>query len=65
MRGSDPNPIDTGFAKSKTNAVDPEIARNQKYDNHYTNDGKDIHFALLPIHDDGVWRACKQCIRRH
>lgn len=40
--------------------MDPEIARNQDYDDHYANDSKDIHFALLPLHDDGA-----RCARRH
>jgi hypothetical protein len=48
---------ETGFVRSKAEAVDSEIARNQKYDNHYANDSKDVHFALLPFHDDGVQRA--------
>jgi hypothetical protein len=43
--------------------MDPEIARNQKYDNHYANDGEDVHFALLPFHDDGAGRT--PFIRRH
>ena len=24
--------------------MDPEVASNQDYDDHYTNDGKDVHF---------------------
>jgi hypothetical protein len=28
-------------------AMDPEIARNQNYDDHYANDGKDVHFVPL------------------
>jgi hypothetical protein len=31
--------------------MDPEIARNQNYDDNYANDGKDVHSALLPLHD--------------
>jgi hypothetical protein len=31
-------------AGSKATAMDPEIASNQDYDDHYTNDGKDVHF---------------------
>jgi hypothetical protein len=26
--------------------MDPEIARNQNYDDHYANDSKDVHSAL-------------------
>ena len=37
--------------------MDPEIARNQNYDNHYANDREDVHSALLPFHDDSVRRA--------
>jgi hypothetical protein len=38
-------PVATGLGRSKANAMDSEITRNQKYDNDYANDGKDIHFA--------------------
>jgi hypothetical protein len=31
--------------------MDSEIARNQDYDDHYADDGKDIHPALLPRYD--------------
>jgi hypothetical protein len=35
--------------------MDPKIARNQKYDNHYANDRKDVHFAhsqsMMAAHD--------------
>jgi hypothetical protein len=34
------------FVRSKAKAVDPEISRNQKYDDHYANDGKYVHFSL-------------------
>jgi hypothetical protein len=34
--------------------MSPEIARNQDYDDYYANDRKDIHSALLPLHDDGA-----------
>jgi len=27
--------------------MDPEIARNQNYDDHYANDGEDVHCDLL------------------
>jgi hypothetical protein len=37
--------------------MDPEIARNQNYDDHYANDSEDVHSALLPFHDDSVQRA--------
>jgi hypothetical protein len=36
--------------------MDPEIARNQNYDNHHANDREDVHSALLPFHD-GAGRA--------
>jgi hypothetical protein len=29
--------------------MDPEIARNQNYDDHYANDSEDVHSALLPF----------------
>ena len=29
--------------------MDAEIARNQNYDDHYANDSKDVHSALLPL----------------
>ena len=32
--------------------MDPEIARNQNYDDHYANDGEDVHSVLLLFHDD-------------
>ena len=35
----------------------PEIARNQNYDDHYANDSKYIHSALLPLDDDGTRRT--------
>ena len=37
--------------------MDPEIARNQNYDDHYANDSEDVHSALLPFHDDSARRA--------
>src|ERR1700745_4295985 len=46
------SPLKTGFARSKAKAMDPEIARNQDYDDHYANDSEDVHSALLPFHDD-------------
>src|ERR1700739_3535916 len=45
------------FVKSKAKAMDPEIARNQNYDDHYANDSEDVHSALLPFHDDSARRA--------
>jgi hypothetical protein len=50
-------PLKTGFARSKAKAMDPEIARNQNYDDYYANDSEDVHSALLPFHDDSAWRA--------
>jgi hypothetical protein len=35
----------------------PEIARNQNYYDHYANDSKYIHSALLPLDDDGTRRT--------
>ena len=43
-----------GFARSKAKAMDPEIARNQNYDDHYANDSEDVHSALLPFYDDSA-----------
>jgi hypothetical protein len=37
--------------------MNPEIARNQNYDDHYTNDSENVHSALLPLRDDGARRA--------
>ena len=31
--------------------MDSEIAGNQNYDDHYANNCKDVHSALLPLHD--------------
>jgi hypothetical protein len=42
--------------------MNPEIARNQNYDYHYANDSKDVHSALLPLHDDGARYARTPCI---
>ena len=39
------------FARSKNKAMDAEIARNQNYDDHDADDGKDVHSALLPYYD--------------
>ncbi len=39
------------FAKSKTNTMNPEIARDQNYDDHHADDSKDVHFVLPPHHD--------------
>jgi hypothetical protein len=50
-------PLKTGFATSKAKAMDPEIARDQNYDDHYANDSEDVHSALLPFHDDSARRA--------
>jgi hypothetical protein len=48
--------------RSKAKAMDPEIARNQNYDDHYANDSEDVHSALLPFHDDSVRRARKPSV---
>jgi hypothetical protein len=37
--------------------MDPEIARNQNYDDHHANDSEDVHSALLLLLDDGARRA--------
>jgi hypothetical protein len=37
--------------------MDPEIARNQNYDDHYANDSEDVHSILLPFHDNSARRA--------
>ena len=37
--------------------MDPKIARNQNYDDHYANDSEDVHSALLPFHDDSARHA--------
>src|ERR1700730_5612869 len=50
-------PSKTGFVRSKAKAMDPEIARNQNYDDHYANDSEDVHSVLLPFHDDTARRA--------
>jgi hypothetical protein len=50
-------PSKAGFARSKAKAMDPEIARNQNYDDHYANDSEDVHSALLPFPDDSALRA--------
>jgi len=50
-------PSKTGFVRSKAKAVDPEIARNQNYDDHHANDSEDVHSVLLPFHDDSARRA--------
>jgi hypothetical protein len=42
----------TGSVRSKAKAMDPEIARNQNYDDHHANDSEDVHSALLPLHDE-------------
>src|ERR1700736_2363401 len=57
-------PSKTGFVRSKAKAMDPEIARNQNYDDHYANDSEDVHSALLPFHDDSARRARSMMIAR-
>ena len=37
--------------------MDPEVARNQNYDDHYANDGEDVHSVLLLFHDESARRA--------
>ena len=37
--------------------MDPEVARNQNYDDHHANYSEDVHSALLPFHDDSARRA--------
>jgi hypothetical protein len=37
------NATSDGIAGSEAEAMDPEIARNQKYHDHNANDGKDVH----------------------
>jgi hypothetical protein len=51
------------FTRSEAKAMDPEIARNQDYDDHYANDGKDVHFCSTPLDGDGARRACTPRIR--
>jgi hypothetical protein len=46
-----------GFRKLKVKAMDPKIARNQNYDDHYANDSEDVHSAILPFHDDSARHA--------
>jgi hypothetical protein len=42
--------------------MDPEIARNQDYDDHYANDGEDVH--SVPLHSMMMGRcACTPHIR--
>jgi hypothetical protein len=40
------------FTRSIDNAMHPEIARNQNYDDHYADDSKDVHYVLLLLRDD-------------
>jgi hypothetical protein len=42
----------TGFVRSKDDAVEPKISSNQKYDDHYANDGKNVHFAVPSLRAD-------------
>jgi hypothetical protein len=55
--------IKKGLDRSKAKAMHPEIARNQNYNDHYANNSKDVHSALL--HDDGGRRARTECIRHY
>jgi hypothetical protein len=38
-----------GFARSKAQAMHPEIACNNNYDDYYANDREDVHWSLLPL----------------
>jgi hypothetical protein len=49
------------FARSIDNAMQLEIARHQNYDDHYADDGEDVHFALLPLHDNGATCLRTKC----
>jgi len=49
--------------EQKLKAMDPEIARNQNYDDHYADDSKDIHPALLPLHDMTLARLYSATIK--
>ena len=42
----------------------PEIARDQNYDDHYSNDSKYAYSALLPLDDGGTRRARTRFIHR-
>jgi hypothetical protein len=33
--------------------MDPEVTRNQNYDDHYANDSKDVHSGVLTFNNDG------------
>ena len=44
--------------------MDAEIARNQNYDDHYANDSKDVHSALLPLNDDARSVLARHVSRR-
>jgi hypothetical protein len=47
------------FARSKANTMDPEVARNQYYNDHYANDSKNVHSAALTVNNDNGAR----CVR--
>jgi hypothetical protein len=39
-----------GFARSKAQAMHPEIACNNNYDDHYANDREDVHLPA-PVYE--------------
>ena len=46
-----------GLIRSKADAVDPEIPRNQNYDDHYADDSEDVHSAALTFKNNGGARG--------
>src|SRR5665213_3476084 len=48
-----------GFVRSKADAVDPQIARNQNYDDHYADDSEDVHSAALTLKKGGGARCAR------
>jgi len=44
-----------GFAGSKANAMNPEIARNQDYNHNDTDNSKDIHDTIFLQYNTMKW----------
>lgn len=52
-----PAPCVINHCKLQVNAMHPEVARDQNYDDHDTNYSEDVHSVVLQFPDNSVRRA--------
>ena len=52
-----PAPSVINHRKLKVDAMHPEVAGDQNYDDHYANYSEDVHSVVLQLPDNSVRRA--------